>query len=164
MASGDFRYLLTVFREMSNSLAISRIPYPAPFSSYISFTSATFSNAPVHLRENYADDDTYLRWVNSNLLFAVYAQFRVAGDTTQGCEHHITGRVWDFPLAPARRIGLLQVAAGYGKRLSLGSPAPARRDRIDKSYPQRATSASDPPLHAWPWGEPRGSSGRAYLW
>ena len=68
MASGDFRYLLIVFREMSNSLAISRTPCLAPFSSYISFTSATFSNAPVHLRENYADDDTYLRWVNSNLL------------------------------------------------------------------------------------------------
>ena len=71
MASGDFSYLLTVFREMSNSLAISRTPCPAPFSSYISFTSATFSNAPVHLREDYedyADDDTCLRWVNSNLL------------------------------------------------------------------------------------------------
>ena len=56
---------------MSNSLAISRTPCPAPFSSYISFTSATFSNAPVHLREDYedyADDDTCLRWVNSNLL------------------------------------------------------------------------------------------------
>lgn len=68
MASGDFRYLLTVFREMSNSLAISRTPCPAPFNSYISFTSATFSNAPVHLRENYADDDTCFRWVNPNLL------------------------------------------------------------------------------------------------
>lgn len=74
--------LLTVFREMSNSLAISRIPCPAPFNSYISFTSATFSNAPVHLRENYADDDTCFRWVNSNLLLLPSLELLVTAGIT----------------------------------------------------------------------------------
>ena len=44
IASGDFRYRRTVFRETSSSLAISRIERPAPFNSYISFTCPTFSN------------------------------------------------------------------------------------------------------------------------
>ena len=38
IASGDCRYRRTVFRDTSSSLAISRIEWPAPFISYISFT------------------------------------------------------------------------------------------------------------------------------
>ena len=33
MASGDFRYFLTVLRDTPSSRAISRIERPAPFSS-----------------------------------------------------------------------------------------------------------------------------------
>ena len=51
MASGNLRYRRTVFRDTSSSWAIPRIERPAPFISYISFTSPTFSNlseAPPH--------------------------------------------------------------------------------------------------------------------
>jgi len=87
MASGDFRYLLTVFR-------ICPTPWrcPAPFNSYISFTSATFSNAPVHLREGYADDDTYLRWVNSNLLLLHSLELLVT--ISGSCCHRLTDVVY----------------------------------------------------------------------
>ena len=37
-AYGDCRYRRSVFRDTSSFLAISRIEWPAPFISYISFT------------------------------------------------------------------------------------------------------------------------------
>ena len=69
-ASGDFRYRRTVFRETSNSRAISRILRPAPFNSYIFFTSPTFNNLSRHLLAVCPDNAIYFRWVNSDLLLS----------------------------------------------------------------------------------------------
>ena len=55
MASGDLRYLRTVFRAMPSSPAIPRMERPAPLISWISFTCPTFSKVcrapPRGLRE-----------------------------------------------------------------------------------------------------------------
>ena len=65
MASGDFRYRRTVFRAMPSTPAIRRMERPAPFISYISFTSPTFSNSSEVPPAVSPDDATILGWVNS---------------------------------------------------------------------------------------------------
>ena len=150
MASGDFRYLRTVFRAMPSSPAIPRMERPAPFIPRSLSLVPPSTKSVEHLQEDFVNDAPAIGWVNStpaiSLIFSS-AITPAAVARPKGLLHHSCSArpTADSVLRPAE----LAPPAEGGVRRQLFLPALCATEKCHRTLgtrgaiPQRET----PPLN-----------------